>query len=165
MRYRLQPPLLGGSDVVTEYGPATKLTDPETGKDRTVSLYTGGETRKVNHIGFRGQGENTEVFYVYQDPNDPNQYFEAVVPYNSAEGFSLINDAGAIGTIAQLVGNADLTLEELKDSVEEAPATTEGAQRERLQQQLKAKEEKVLAKEEKAPKQKNNKPLQRRHNR
>ena len=119
--------LLGGSDVVTEYGPATKLTDPETGKDRTVSLYTGGETRKVNHIGFRGQGENTEVFYVYQDPNDPNQYFEAVVPYNSAEGFSLINDAGAIGTIAQLVGNADLTLEELKDSVEEAPATTEGA--------------------------------------
>lgn len=119
--------LLGGSDVVTEYGPATKLTDPETGKDRTVSLYTGGETRKVNHIGFRGQGENTEVFYVYQDPNDPNQYFEAVVPYNSAEGFSLINDAGAIGTIAKLVGNADLTLEELKDSVEEAPATTEGA--------------------------------------
>tara|TARA_B100002019_G_scaffold70157_1_gene60389 strand:+ start:17076 stop:19772 length:2697 start_codon:yes stop_codon:yes gene_type:complete len=119
--------LLGGSDVVTEYGPATKLTDPETGKDRTVSLYTGGETRKVNHIGFRGQGENTEVFYVYQDPNDPNQYFEAIVPYNSAEGFSLINDAGAIGTIAQLVGNADLTLEELRDSIEDAPTTTEGA--------------------------------------
>jgi len=117
--------LLGGSDVVTEYGAATKLTDPETGKDRTVSLYTGGETRKVNHIGFRGQGENTEVFYVYQDPNDPNQYFEAVVPYNSAEGFSLINDAGAIGTIAKLVGNADLTLEELRDSVEEAPAASE----------------------------------------
>ena len=119
--------LLGGSDVVTEYGAATKLTDPKTGKDRTVSLYTGGETRKVNHMGFRGQGENTEVFYVYQDPNDPNQYFEAVVPYNSAEGFSLINDAGAIGTIARLVGNADLTLEELRDSVEEAPAATEGA--------------------------------------
>ena len=123
----LPPSLLGGSNVVTEYGPATKLTDPKTGKDRTVSLYTGGETRKVNHIGFRGQGENTEVFYVYQDPNDPNQYYEAVVPYNSAEGFSLINDAGAIGTIAKLVGNADLTLEELKDSVEEAPAATEGA--------------------------------------
>lgn len=117
--------LLGGSDVVTEYGPATKLTDPKTGKDRTVSLYTGGETRKVNHIGFRGEGENTEVFYVYQDPNDPNQYFEAVVPYNSAEGFSLINDAGAIGTIARLVGNADLTLEELKNSIEEAPAASE----------------------------------------
>ena len=117
--------LLGGSDVVTEYGAATKLTDPKTGKDRTVSLYTGGETRKVNHMGFRGQGENTEVFYVYQDPSDPNQYFEAVVPYNSAEGFSLINDAGAIGTIAKLVGNADLTLEELRDSVEEAPAASE----------------------------------------
>ena len=124
---QLPASLLGGSDVLTEYGAATKLTDPKTGKDRTVSLYTGGETRKVNHIGFRGQGENTEVFYVYQDPNDPNQYFEAVVPYNSAEGFSLINDAGAIGTIAQLVGNADLTLEELKASVEEAPAATEGA--------------------------------------
>jgi flagellum-specific peptidoglycan hydrolase FlgJ len=124
---QLPTSLLGGSDVVTEYGRATKLTDPKTGKDRTVSLYTGGETRKVNHIGFRGQGENTEVFYVYQDPNDPNQYFEAVVPYNSAEGFSLINDAGAIGTIAQLVGNADLTLEELRDSVEKAPAATEGA--------------------------------------
>ena len=122
---QLPTSLLGGSDVVTEYGAATKLTDPKTGKDRTVSLYTGGETRKVNHIGFRGQGENTEVFYVYQDPNDPTQYLEAVVPYNSAEGFSLINDAGAIGTIAQLVGNADLTLEELKDSVEEAPAASE----------------------------------------
>lgn len=124
---QLPPSLLGGSDVVTEYGPATKLTDPKTGKDRTVSLYTGGETREVNHIGFRGQGENTEVFYVYQDPNDPTQYLEAVVPYNSAEGFSLINDAGAIGTIAKLVGNADLTLEELKDSVEEAPAASEDA--------------------------------------
>ncbi len=120
----LPPSLLGGSNVVTEYGPATKLTDPKTGKDRTISLYTGGETRKVNHMGFRGQGENTEVFYVYQDPNDPNQYYEAVVPYDSAEGFSLINDAGAIGTIAKMVGMSVEDLENIEPVANSGDAST-----------------------------------------
>ena len=100
----LPPSLLGGSATQTEYGNAIKLTDPKTGKDRTVSLISGGERRTVTNVGFSGKGDDTKVFYIYTDPDNPNGYGEAIVPFDSLEGMSLINDTGSIGAIAKMVG-------------------------------------------------------------
>ncbi len=108
----LPPSFLGGSATQTEYGNAIKLTDPKTGKDRTVSLISSGEIRTVTNVGFRGKGDATEVFYIYTDPDNPNGYGEAVVPFDSLEGFSLINDTGSIGAIAKMVG---MSVEDVKN--------------------------------------------------
>ena len=120
----LPPSLLGGSATQTEYGNATKLTDPKTGKDRTVSLISSGENRTVTNVGFRGKGENTEVFYIYKDPDNPNGYGEAVVPFDSLEGFSLINDTGSIGAIAKMVGMSVEDIENIDPVAKSGDAST-----------------------------------------
>jgi len=120
----LPPSLLGGSATQTEYGNATKLTDPKTGKDRTVSLISSGENRTVTNVGFRGKGDNTEVFYIYKDPDNPNGYGEAVVPFNSLEGFSLINDTGSIGAIAKMVGMSVEDIENIEPAAKSGDAST-----------------------------------------
>ena len=120
----LPPSLLGGSATQTEYGNATKLTDPKTGKDRTVSLISSGENRTVTNVGFRGKGENTEVFYIYKDPDNPNGYGEAVVPFDSLEGMSLINDTGSIGAIAKMVGMSVEDIENIDPVAKSGDAST-----------------------------------------
>jgi len=110
----LPPSFLGGSVTQTEYGNAIKLTDPKTGKDRTVSLISGGERRTVTNVGFSGKGDDTQVFYIYTDPDNPNGYREAVVPFDSTEGMSLINDTGSIGAIAKMVGVSVEDLENIE---------------------------------------------------
>lgn len=93
---------------------AYKLKDDK-GKDTTIGLFTGGERREVTHIGTIGSGENTQIVYEYTDPFDENRVLEAVVPFNSAEGYALMDDAGYVGTIARLVTeNPNLTMEDLE---------------------------------------------------
>jgi flagellum-specific peptidoglycan hydrolase FlgJ len=120
----LPPSLLGGSATQTEYGNAIKLTDPKTGKDRTVSLISSGERRTVTNVGFRGKGDATEVFYIYEDPDDPNGYGEAVVPFDSLEGMSLINDTGSIGAIAKMVGMSVEDVENIDTVANSGDAST-----------------------------------------
>lgn len=120
----LPPSLLGGSATQTEYGNAIKLTDPKTGKDRTVSLISSGERRTVTNVGFSGKGDDTQVFYIYTDPDNPNGYGEAVVPFNSLEGMSLINDTGSIGAIAKMVGVSVDDLENINPVANSGDAST-----------------------------------------
>ena len=128
----LPPSLLGGSATQTEYGNAIKLTDPKTGKDRTVSLISGGERRTVTNVGFSGKGDDTQVFYIYTDPDNPNGYGEAVVPFDSLEGMSLINDTGSIGAIAKMVGMSVEDLENIEPAANSGDASTvnEGSEEE-----------------------------------
>ena len=102
--------------MLTESGnTAYKLKDDK-GKDTTIGLFTGGERREVTHIGTIGSGENTQIVYEYTDPFDKTRVLEAIVPFNSAEGYALMDDAGYVGTIARLVTeNPNLTMEDLEE--------------------------------------------------
>jgi len=109
--------MVSNTPAITEGSSTTvyKLKDDK-GKDTTIGLFTGGERREVTHLGTTGSGENTMIVYEYTDPDDSNRVIEASVPFNSAEGYALMEDAGYVGAIAKLVAeNPNLSIEDLKD--------------------------------------------------
>ena len=126
--------MVSNTPMISDRGATLYKLKDDKGKDTTIGLFTGGERREVTHLGTTGSGENTMIVYEYTDPDDSNRVIEASVPFNTAEGYALMEDAGYVGTIAKLVAdNPDLSIEDLKkqfgttgESAGDETTTTDG---------------------------------------
>jgi len=108
--------MVSNTPMISDSGATLYKLKDDKGKDTTIGLFTGGERREVTHLGTTGSGENTMIVYEYTDPDDSNRVIEASVPFNSAEGYALMEDAGYVGAIAKLVAaDPNLSIEDLKD--------------------------------------------------
>ncbi len=126
--------MVSNTPMISDSGSTLYKLKDDKGKDTTIGLFTGGERREVTHLGTTGSGENTMIVYEYTDPDDSNRVIEASVPFNSAEGYALMEDAGYVGAIAKLVAdNPNLSIEDLREqfgatgeSAGDETTTTEG---------------------------------------
>ena len=108
--------MVSNTPMISDSGATLYKLKDDKGKDTTIGLFTGGERREVTHLGTTGSGENTMIVYEYTDPDDPNRVIEASVPFNTAEGYALMEDAGYVGAIAKLVAeDPNLSIEDLRD--------------------------------------------------